>query len=288
MLLAAALALGAGALFGFNVHIHRKGLDGADGLTGAFLSVVSMATVFWLGAPFVIDWAWFATTGALIFAVSGIFFPAMGQTFQIFSVQRVGPALTSALGAFVPVLATLPAILFLGESFGPRSGLALALMVGGLVLSAVPSRGFSRGWPLWVLVFPLGAATVRGFSQPAMKLGMETAPSPYFAALVTASVSAVVLALILFARDRGIRRLASSGSAVRWFMLSGVINGLGILSLNGALSMGSVTVVAPLASTTPLWTLLFGVLVFRRETLRPRNYLIAALVVSGAVILVTQ
>jgi drug/metabolite transporter (DMT)-like permease len=288
MLLAAFLALAAGALFGFNVHIHRKGLDGADGLTGAFLSVASMAVMFWVVAPFVIDWSWFATTGALIFAISGIFFPAMGQTFQIFSVQRVGPALTSALGAFVPIFAAVPAILFLGESFGLKGAIALSLMVGGLVLSAVPTRGFSRGWPLWALVFPLGAATVRGFSQPAMKLGMETAPSPFFAAMITSGVSAIVLALILLVRGRGIRRLSAGGNAVRWFMLSGVINGTGILSLNFALEMGAVTVVAPLASTTPLWTLLFGVLVFKRETLRPKNYLIATLVVAGAVILVTQ
>ncbi|MGH1355216.1 MAG: DMT family transporter [Thalassovita sp.] len=288
MILAALLALTAGALFGFNVHIHRKGLDGADGLTGAFLSVISMAVMFWVVAPFVVEWSWFGQPGALIFAISGIFFPAVGQTFQIFSVQRVGPALTAALGSFVPVLATVPAILFLGESFGPRSALALTLMVGGLVLSAMPSRGITRSWPLWALAFPLGAATVRGFSQPAMKLGMETAPSPFFAAMITSGVSAVVLAIILMARDRGTRRLVSGGAARRWFMLSGVINGVGILSLNGALSKGDVTVVAPLAATAPLWALLFGALVFRRETLRPRNYLIAALVVTGAAILVTQ
>lgn len=288
MLLAAFFALSAGALFGFNVHIHRKGLDGVDGLTGAFLSVASMAVCFWLLAPLMIQSAWFSQPGTLIFAIAGIFFPAVGQTFQIFSVQRVGPALTAALGSFVPVFAAVPAIVFLGESFGLMQAAALALMVGGLVLSAAPSGGVARGWPLWALVFPLGAATVRGFSQPAMKLGMESVPSPFFAALITGSVSAVILAGIVLTRDRGPARLLTGGSALRWFMLSGLINGMGILALNGALSRGDVTVVAPLAATTPLWALLFGVVVFRRETLRPRNYLIAGLVVAGAIILVTR
>lgn len=116
---------------------------------------------------------------------------------------------------------------------------------------------------------------------------MESVPSPFFAALIAGSVSTVVLAAVVMTRDRGAGRIMAGGAAVRWFMLSGVINGFGILALNGALSRGDVTVVAPLAATTPLWALLFGVAIFRRETLRPRNYLIAALVVTGAIILVT-
>lgn len=288
MLFALLFALAAGALFGFNVHIHSKGLDGADGLTGAFLSVASSALTFWLIAPFVIEWSWFQQPGALIFAVAGVFFPAMGQSLQIFSVRRVGPALTAALGAFVPVFATVPAILLLGESFSVQSAFALVLMVGGLALSAIPARGLSRNWPLWAMALPLGAAAVRGLSQPTIKHGLETVPSPFFAALITSSVSALVLAGVLTLRNNGVRRLQASASALRWFILSGIINGLGILSINAALSRGDVTIVAPLASTVPLWALLFGALVFKRETLRPRNYLIAMLVVAGAILLVTH
>lgn len=288
MLIAASLALTAGALFGFNIHVHRKGLDGADALSGAFLSVASMAATFWIFAPFVIEWAWFGQVGALIFAVAGIFFPAVGQVCQIFSVNKVGPALTAALGSFTPVFATIPAILYLGESFGIQVALAMALMVGGLVLSAMPSRGISRSWPLWALALPLSAAAVRGFSQPVMKLGMVSVPSPFFAAFMTATVSSCVLALILTVRNQGRFRVVANRQSMGWFVLSGVINGAGILALNYALTAGNVTVIAPLASTAPLWALLFGALVFKNEVLRPRNYLISALVVAGAVLLVTH
>jgi drug/metabolite transporter (DMT)-like permease len=288
MVLALILALTAGALFGFNVHIHNKGLDGADGLTGAFLSVAAMAMTFWLVAPFMIDWAWFGQPGTLIFALAGVFFPAMGQTLQIFSVRKVGPALTSAVGSFVPVFASVPAILLLGESFGWQSALAFALMVGGLVLSSIPARGIARGWPLWALALPLGAAAVRAFAQPAIKIGFQTVPSPVFAVIITSSVSVIVLAIVLLFRDRGLPRVRPSASAFRWFVLSGVINGMGIMALTFALSRGAVTIVAPLATTAPLWALLFGALIFKRERLTLRNYMIAGLVVLGAVLLVSQ
>lgn len=263
-------------------------MDGADALSGAFLSVVSMAATFWVFAPWVIEWSWFLQPGALIFAVAGIFFPAVGQTCQIFSVKKVGPALTSALGSFAPIFASVPAILFLGETFGVQSAIAMTLMVGGLILSAMPSRGISRNWPLWALALPLSAAAVRGLSQPVMKLGMVSVPSPFFAGFLTATVSSVVLALIMTARNRGQFRVVANSRSMGWFILSGVINGAGIFALNYALSSGNVTVIAPLASTAPLWALLFGALLFRNEVLRPKNYLISALVVAGAVLLVTH
>lgn len=286
LLIASGLALTAGALFGFNVHIHRKGLDGADGMTGAFLSVSAMALSFWLVAPFVIDWRWFAQPGTVIFALAGLFFPAMGQTLQIQSVQRVGPALTSVLGSFVPVFATIPAVFLLGESFGLQSAIALLLMVGGLVLSAIPARGLHRSWPYWALAVPLGAAAVRGFAQPAVKQGLVTVPSPFFAALITATVSMGVLGLLQVWRNRRKGAIVASRPALQWFALSGVINGLGIFALNAALGLGAVTVVAPVAATTPLWTLLFGAVIFRREALTLRHLLITALVFAGAVLLV--
>lgn len=288
--LASLLALAAAALFGFNVHIHRKGLDGVGGMTGAFLSVASMAVAFWIFAPFFIEWEWFSRPGTLIFALAGIFFPAMGQSLQIIGVQRVGPALTSALGATAPIFAVFPAVLILGEAFGLQAAIALALMVGGLILSALPRKGFTRNWPLWALLIPLGASAVRGLSQPAVKQGLQTVPSPFFSALITASVSTLVLAVIVAIRRRQTTgpKPAPNMRAVGWFVVSGIINGLGILSINSALSLGDVTMVAPLVATAPLWALLFGWVIFRRETLTWRHLMIASLVVAGAVLLVLR
>lgn len=281
------LGLGAGALFGFNVHIQRIGLDGTDGLTGAVVSVGSMASLFWLLSPFAVDYAWLLSWGTLIFAAAGLLFPAMGQFLQITSVARVGPAMTAAIGSFAPVFAVVPAIVFLGESFGLQGAIAVALMMTGLALSAIGPRGLPRGWPIWALLLPLGAAAARGLTQPALKYGMIDVPSPFMAAMITATVSTGVL-LTLRALRRNVTPLPRVPRAFATFALSGVINGIGILSLAAAIRAGGVTLTAPLAATAPLWSLLFGGILFRRETIGLRHLGVAALVVLGVALLVTR
>jgi len=286
-LLPALFALSAGALFGFNLHIQKKGLEDTDGLTGAFLSIGSMAAVLWFFSPFFIEWRWWLTDAAIIFMLCGLVFPATGQSLQIVSIRRVGPALTSAGGAFAPLFAVLPAVMFLGESFGLQAIAGMTLMMGGLILSAVGTRKIPRGWPLWALLLPLGASFMRGVVQPITKYGYAEVPSPYFSTLVMATVSTLVLYLLLLGLNQR-PAIIGGGRGHRWFVLSGMINGAGILALNNAIQLGDVTVAAPLASTTPLWALFFGIVMFRHERLGLHHAIIALLVVSGAVLIVTR
>jgi DME family drug/metabolite transporter len=287
MLIPVLLALTAAVLFGFNMHVQNRALDDTDPLFGALLSVGATALMFWVFSPFMIDWSWWFTRAATLFIIAGLMFPAAGQTLQIASIRRIGPALTSAVGAFVPAFAVLPSVLFLAEPFGIQASIGMALMIGGLVLSALGGRRIRRDWPIWALALPLGAAMVRGFVQPLVKYAYAFVHSPYFATMVTASVSTLVLlVLVALRRRQGPLRVGAAGR--RLFAVSGVINGLGILSLNQAIGMGQVTVAAPLASTAPLFALLFGALVFRREVLGWRHLVIALMAVGGAMLIVTR
>ena len=286
-LLPALSALAAGALFGLIVHIQQKGLDGTDALVGSFISVAAAAAMFWLLSPLFVDWTWWTTGAALLFALCGIVFPSMGQGLQVASVERIGPALTSAIGSFAPLFAVIPAVVFLHEEFGLQAAAGLALMIAGLVLTVLGPRGIPRGWPAWALLLSLGAAAARGLIQPVTKVGFAEVDSPFFATLVMASVSTVVLGVMV----AGQKRPASTPGwkpGYGWFALSGVINGCGILALQFAISRGDVTVAAPFASTTPLWALVFGALFFRHERLGPRHGAVAILVVLGAVLIVTR
>lgn len=283
-ILAPALALFSGVFFGLVVHIQRRGLGSADPLVGAFLSVGAMALMLWLMAPFLLRPEWFLTHAALILAMGGLIFPAAGQALQIYSIGHVGPSLTSAIGAFTPLFAVVPAILVLGEPFGPVLAVGIALMIAGLVLSALGPRRIARGWPLWVLLLPLGAALARGLAQPITKLGLTEVPSPYFATLVFATVSSLVLAGLLLVTGRAHRVRNTSGFGS--FALSGLVNGTGILVLNAAIGMSSVTLTAPLASMSPFWALALGYLVFKTEQLGLRHLIVALLVVAGSVLII--
>lgn len=284
MPLAALLAVSAGFLFALALQMQRTGLGEMDELTGSFVSIAATALVFWLGAPFLIDWAWFARPETLVFAAVGLMFPAIGQRLQVASVRRVGPALTAAFGSFTPFFAVALAILFLGERLSLLGGLGIALLSSGLVLAALGPSTFRGGWPAAALLLPLGASLIRGIQQPATKGGLETLPSAYFATLVMCTVSTLVLgALWAWGRRRSAKNSLRGGAI---FALSGITNGIGIQALNGAIGLGAVTLVAPLASTAPLWTLALGALIFRNEALGRRHLAVALLVFLGTALVV--
>ena len=277
---AALLALVAGAFFALTAFAQRRGLVDTDGLSGALYSIGTMAACLWLVSPFFIDFAWFSHPIVWIFVLTGILFPASSQTAQIFSVQRLGPTLTSALGGLAPVFAVIPAILILGEAFSLQAGLGLGMIVSAMIYSTIGSKKIPRNWPIWALLLPLGASLSRGITQPFTKLGMLEIPSPIFASLVQATVSLCVMYLVTsLPVNRKARRTGPEGRV--WFCVTGLLISCGILSLNWAISLGEVLLVAPIASLVPLWALAFNVLIFRVETVGLRHLGVAVLVVLG-------
>jgi DME family drug/metabolite transporter len=241
--------------------------------------------LFWIAAPFLVDPAWWGTPAFWTFALIGVFFPALGQRLQIASIGKVGPVLTAVLSAFTPVFAVVIGVALLGEVVSLPVWVGIALMLAALILSAWSPRGIPRGWPLWALALPLGAALVRGIAQPWLKAIFADLPSPYFALLVGSTVSTVVLGLMVLDHRR--RGRVRTGAGVRWFALTGAVNGAGILFLNLGIAAGSLSLVSPLAATAPLFSLAFGAFVFRREVLGRRHLVVAILVVvGGALILV--
>ena len=252
MTVAAALfALLAGALFGLASHVQKKGLAHIDDRTGTMISVATMVALFWLLSSALIDWRWWITEAALLFALCGLVFPAASQRLQIASVVRVGPNLTSAFGSFASVFAVLPAVLFPEETLTLQASLGLAIMIAALLVSALEPHGPHRAWPLLALLLPLGASFVRGIVQPVAKAGMVEVPSPFFATLVMATVSAAVAGTALIGR---LRKPAGQNArrGYLWFAANGAAVGGGILSMQVALSLGDVIVAAPLVSTPPL------------------------------------
>ena len=61
---------------------------------------------------------------------------------------------------------------------------------------------------------------------------------------------------------------------------------LGIVGLGIALNIGSVIVVSPLIATTPVFTLLLGYMVFRREVITWPNVAAIVLIIIGCVLIV--
>ncbi len=277
----------AAALFGLLIHFQRKGLDTNDPLFGAFISVFAMTALLWILSPLFIDYNWILTKPTLIFFIGGLFFPAFAQVAQTFSITKVGPAITSSLGAFAPFFATVPAVFFLKEPWSLQLVMGMLIMTTGLILVTTKTDKLKRNWPIWVLLFPLGASLARGIIQPIVKVGMLEIPSPFFATLILGSSSTIVLFIIIISTGK-YKNLISFTDGIKWFSISGIVNALGILSIFYAVYLGGVTLAAPLVATSPVWALLFGYFIFKNEILSLRHIFVAALVVIGSILIVLR
>src|SRR5262249_50116787 len=124
----------------------------------------------------------------------------------------------------------------------------------------------------------------RGLVQPVVKLGMESWPSPFAAALIGYVMSASVILLTGFTRE-GADILPFGRRGWAWFMPVGLLNGLAVLAMYAALARGRVAVVAPLVACYPLATLAFGRLLLGTGGLTLGAGLGVAVTVAGVVLL---
>ncbi|MCJ8307728.1 MAG: DMT family transporter [Rhizobiaceae bacterium] len=256
-----------------------------DDLSGTFISVATMAIAFWLIGSWQLRWEYWSSDAVWYFAAAGMLFPALGQRFQIAAVKHVGPALTAAFGAFLPLFATLPAVFFLGETVTPVQAFGIALLISGLFLAAV-GRGVSWKARAFYLIFlPLGAALVRAITQPLSKAGYNILLEPLFATIIVASVSTLVIGLMVV-QAGSFRTIATFGKGHALFALNGLLIGAGILGLQLSLINGSVTLTSSIVSTTPIWTVVFGALFFKTEKVYWWHGVVAVLVSVGAIMVV--
>ena len=274
------LALISAFLFALSDHLANRGLASADARGGAVVSVVASAAAFWCVAPFVVHAGWFATGAALVFAAIGLFRPALSIWLSLIGIRRLGPTLASAFSSTTPIWGGLLAVALLGERLTPPIAVGTLAVVAGAVLAGWTRKGVPRQWPLWAIAFPVGAAIIRSIGHVATKYGFGELPQPFFASLLATTVSAGVLTAAFYGRGQ---RLGSL-ERYRWFIAGGTINGLSIYSLNTALEQGSVVTVLPISSSVPVFTLLLGWLVFRRETIGWRTVATIALIVPGIVL----
>ncbi|MDE0460030.1 MAG: EamA family transporter [Chromatiales bacterium] len=106
-----------------------------------------------------------------------------------------------------------------------------------------------------VLVFATLTAAIRGINQVIGKVGIDLLPNPFMAGFCSFGVSFVLLGVAYrWRRGRWPGKLPRPGLV--WFCITGLCVALGAGLLYTALLVGTVTVVAPIVATFPVFTLL--------------------------------
>ncbi|MBZ0275613.1 MAG: DMT family transporter [Anaerolineae bacterium] len=128
-------ALGTAILFSFGSTLftlagRELGSSAVVNRTRLLLAVILLALMHWvtLGHPFPLDadishWFWLA--------ISGIIGLALGDAFLFQAFVMIGPRLSMLMMALAPVIATILAWIFLGETLDVRELAGIALTVGG-------------------------------------------------------------------------------------------------------------------------------------------------------------
>jgi DME family drug/metabolite transporter len=236
-------------------------------------------------APLFLKSSYWFTWGALLFALVGIIRPSLSSILAIQSIHVLGPTLTSAFTACAPIFGAIFAIVLLGETLDFKTGVGIAAVIAGGVVASYSRQGITRDWPLWAILLPVGAALVRASGHAVTKLGLEDVPSASFAVLVSNTVSLAVATAAF--RIEG-RPLKGSLSSLKWFVVSGLTAALSLQFLNSALQLGTLVSVVPIVSATPVFTMLLGLFVFRRERFSWRMFATIALVVPGVILVAIE
>ena len=234
-----------------------------------------------LAAPFALDASAFSLGAALLFALVGIFFPALVTLFTFASNDRLGPSVTASVSSTAPLFALAAALVLLGERIPVRALVATLAVVAGVALFSWRGGVLVRRG-LWL---PLVGAALRGLAQVLAKAGLALWPNPFAASLIGYAVSSVTVTAAdrLARRERPVRKRG----ALLWFMATGLLNGGAVLLMYLALSAARVSLVAPVVAAYPLVTLVLGAALLREERLGGRAIGGALLIVAGIAYLVS-
>ena len=282
--MALALAILSSLCFGIALVTGRVGLRTLDARSGAAISIPTATLLFITAAPFAFDLLQFDVRAVLLFAIVGLFFPAVVTLLTFRSNEILGPTTTGVISSTAPLFALIGAALLLGERVpGEAAVSALGVVAGIALISWRREEGARSRFVGWALFWPLAGALVRGLAQVGAKAGLLIWASPYAASLIGYVVSS---AAVVSADRLRPERPRPTKRALLWFAATGVLNGAAVLLMYAALSGAPVWMVAPVVAAYPLVTAIMSAAVLREETLSIQTVSGAALTVAAIAYLV--
>ncbi len=229
----------------------RQGLRTSGALTGFWINLAVGVVVLW-GAVAVTGGPGPVSAKALAyFVLAGLVGTVAGRLFRFLAIDRVGASVATALINLNPMIATLLAIVLLGERVTVPIVVGTLVIVAGTTLLSLSGRhvGF-RPRLLWL---PILSATCFGAVSILRKLGLGGA-GPIIGTAVNATTAAVVFATFMLATGQR-DALIARGRPLVYFVIAGFLENTAVFLNIVALGMGTVSVVTPLYGTSPIFVL---------------------------------
>ncbi|MBI4251159.1 MAG: DMT family transporter [Candidatus Tectomicrobia bacterium] len=282
---AALFALGTSAFFGAFSILVRLGREHANAITGVFISLVAPLPFFVPAALLAWDPAWRDPRAIGFFVLAGMAGPACSRVFLYLSIHHLGVARAMPLTSVTPLFSTALAILVLGERPGPYIWAGTLLIAAG---SAALSwkKTSDKSWDRRCLWLVLASVLASACSFLFRKLALTAVNAPLLGVTVSSLAGLFFLNLFRPLMPAAERPRRPGRKAWGFYGACGLLNGAGFLTQFYALGLGDVSIVIPLSSTAPLFSLLLSRLLLR-GTERVTKLIVAGtlLIVAGAALI---
>jgi drug/metabolite transporter (DMT)-like permease len=278
-------AFASALLFAIALNFTRVAVGHISAALGSMISIPTACALFWLSAPFTADFSGWRNDAALLFALTGLFYPALITTITFEATRILGPNVTAAVGNLTPIYAVAAGLLVLGEALRLWQLAGIALLVLGVTVLTTRRQTTGISWPLWALTLPLTASLLRGLGQPLLKIGFGWWNNPRVATLLCYASSATVVIILGLVRKRSLG-VSFTRKGIGWFMLIGLLNGLATWAGIEAVARGPVSLVVPVVASYPLYTLLIGLVMWPGAKVGWAQAIGVALTVAGVIVVI--
>jgi drug/metabolite transporter (DMT)-like permease len=280
------LACVAGLFLGALNITTRRGLARSQDIEAG--SAIMTLVAFVVVAPFALGSGDAFDAGELWpFLLLGAFVPGVSLLMVVHAVKAAGASRAGILFGMAPLFSALFAVIAFGEPFQLALAIGTLLVVaGGVVLALEGER--PADYRAYGAVLAVTVAAGFGLRDNiARAVGEDITADPLAQSTVVMLGGSLLLVANLLRRPGAFRRLRDAFLPFVW---SGVVLAVGQGALFEALDRARVTVVAPLAGTGVLWTVVLAAIFLGRSELIGRRLIVVALLVvaGGTLVGVTR
>ena len=279
-------ALSNAFLFALHNLFTKKALRTSNPATGVIVSLLINIVFLWTISLLFVPLSSLTSASILIFVVVGLFQPGLTRLLTYKGIDALGVAITDPIRATTPLFSAAMAIMFLGEKITLPIVVATFMIIAGITLLSWRSGSMKLTGSAVFLWYPIAASALAGASQVVRKFGLAAVPHPFLAAAVTATSSFVVSILTLWYVEKSRETWKMNRDCFGWFIAAGITVSLAMACIYYALDLGKVSVVIPLSSTGPFFSLIFTALFLRDvERVTLRIVLAATMIICGVLVI---
>lgn len=279
-------ALANAFLFALHNMLSKKALRYSNPATAVISSLLINIVVLWGMTILLVPMSNVTAASLLIFVVVGFFQPGLTRLLTYKGIDTIGVAITDPVRATTPLFSAMMAIIFLGEEITMPIVVATFMIIAGVTLLSWRRDSMKLMGSALYLWYPIAASALAGASQVVRKFGLAAVPHPFLAAAVTATSSLAVSVLTMWYVEKTRQTWKMNRDCFWWFLGAGITVSLAMTCIYFALDLGKVSVVIPISSTGPFFSLILTAIFLRDvERVTFRIVVSAAMIVGGVLLI---